>query len=389
MVDSTVDGIKWYSKFFGFDFPYQKYDQLFCPEFKFGAMENVGCVTFTENLMFRGQSLGEGEWCRFINVVLHELCHQWFGNLVTMTWWNDLWLNESFATFVSFLCMDNVPRLKEKCPNLWSNMNMYKNWGMETDELATNHPICKAAQHTDSAGDMINGITYGKGCSFLKQLFHQVGYDAFSAATTAYFKKFAWGNTKLDDFLDCLADSVDESALPWSVRDWAENFLTTKGVNRLEVEKQGNDDGIKVTQVVHENSEGLSNQKVGVAVFDDDVKIEEHQLFFTRTEPTATLEDPGKYYLLNYGDHGYFRTHLEKDTAEFLSKNLSKIPDALTRSLVWRSIQAMVKTQQLKSPVFIDYILNNLDKEEQSSILQNIATTAHLFIVTKIPDEQV
>jgi len=168
MVDSTVEGIKFYSKFFGFDFPYQKYDQLFCPEFKFGAMENVGCVTFTENLLFRGQTLGESEWSRFINVVLHELCHQWFGNLVTMEWWNDLWLNESFATFVSFLCMDNVPRIKAKCPNLWSNMNMYKNWGMETDELATNHPICKDAPHTDSAQDMINGITYGKGCSFLK-----------------------------------------------------------------------------------------------------------------------------------------------------------------------------------------------------------------------------
>lgn len=126
MVDATLDGIRWYSKFFGYNFPYEKYDQAFCPEFKFGAMENVGLVTYTENLLFRGQSLGESEYVRYINVILHELCHQWFGNLVTMTWWNDLWLNESFATYVSFLCMSQTPRIMKITPNLWSQMNGYK-----------------------------------------------------------------------------------------------------------------------------------------------------------------------------------------------------------------------------------------------------------------------
>jgi len=105
MFDPAIKGIHWYSEFFGYDYPYEKYDQIFCPEFKFGAMENVGCVTFTENLMFRGKEISEKDSTVLTNVVLHELCHHWFGDLVTMTWWNDLWLNESFATYVSFLCM--------------------------------------------------------------------------------------------------------------------------------------------------------------------------------------------------------------------------------------------------------------------------------------------
>ena len=126
MFEPVVLGIHWYSEFFGYNYPYEKYDQIFCPEFKFGAMENVGCVTFTERLLFRGKEITERDFTSLINVALHELCHHWFGDLVTMTWWNDLWLNESFATYVSYLCMAKVKSLFEKCPNLWVNVNGYK-----------------------------------------------------------------------------------------------------------------------------------------------------------------------------------------------------------------------------------------------------------------------
>mmetsp|Transcript_19163 Transcript_19163/g.22123 ORF Transcript_19163/g.22123 Transcript_19163/m.22123 type:complete len:523 (+) Transcript_19163:21-1589(+) len=202
MFEPVVLAINWYSEFFGYNYPYEKYDQIFCPEFKFGAMENVGCVTFTERLLFRGKEMTERDITSLINVALHELCHHWFGDLVTMTWWNDLWLNESFATYVSFLCMASVKTLFKQCPNLWVNVNSYKNWGYAEDDLSTGHPICKQAPHTDSADDMINGITYGKGCSFLKQLFHLIGYDTFSRATQIYFEKYQWKNTVLKNFLE-------------------------------------------------------------------------------------------------------------------------------------------------------------------------------------------
>lgn len=190
MFDATVRGIKFYSNYFGFDFPYEKYDQIFCPEFKFGAMENVGAVTYSEGYLGKGRILGEADYMSFINVTLHELCHQWFGNLVTMQWWDDLWLNESFATYVSYLCMHKDEKLSVEYPNLWVSVNSYKNWGYSTDELPSNHPIVKDAVHTDAAIDMINGITYGKGCSFLKQLYHLIGDEAFSNSTKLYFSRF-------------------------------------------------------------------------------------------------------------------------------------------------------------------------------------------------------
>lgn len=120
MFDATHRGIVFYSKYFGFDFPYEKYDQVFCPEFKFGAMENVGLVTYAEGYLGKGRNLGESDYMSFVNVTLHELCHQWFGNLCTMTWWDDLWLNESFATYVSFLCMYQDKDLFAQYPNIWN-----------------------------------------------------------------------------------------------------------------------------------------------------------------------------------------------------------------------------------------------------------------------------
>lgn len=166
--DAVVWGIEFYSNYFGFDFPYEKYDQIYCPEFKFGAMENVGAVTFNEAYLGWGRTLGESDYMGWVNTVLHELCHMWFGNLATMTWWDDLWLNESFATYVSYLCMQKDKTLFESYPNIWIDVTGFKNWGYYEDELPSNHPIIKDAVHTDSAEDMINGITYGKGCAFLK-----------------------------------------------------------------------------------------------------------------------------------------------------------------------------------------------------------------------------
>jgi aminopeptidase N len=200
--ECAVNGIEWYSKFFGQNYPYEKYYQIFCPEFKFGAMENLGNVTLAEFFLPRGKELSEADRIMITNIALHELCHHWFGNLTTMTWWNDLWLNESFATYVSFLCMEGVDSIKEQNENMWIMMNSHKHWGYNEDDLPTNHPICKKAPHTDSALDMINGITYGKGGAFLKQLFHLIGYDAFSLATKLYFDTYKWENTVLKDFLE-------------------------------------------------------------------------------------------------------------------------------------------------------------------------------------------
>ena len=392
MFEPTVKGIKWYSDFFGFNYPYEKYDQIFCPEFKFGAMENVGTVTFTENLLSRGKELSEFDITRLVNVVLHELCHHWFGDLVTMTWWNDLWLNESFATYVSFLCMSQEKTLSKQSPNLWVNVNSYKNWGYAEDDLVTGHPICKQAPHTDSADDMINGITYGKGCSFLKQLYHLIGNDTFSEATKIYFERHQWGNTILPDFLKCLDDA--NAKLPKKTAEivpskWAETFLNTRGANVFEGKFHGKE--LVITQNVPEFSDGLRQQKLDILFFNEDFEEEVHTVLTSETEAEVRVElkdSTKKYFILNHGDHAYCKIILDEDTSEFLKKRLSSLPDSLDRALVWRGIQGMVKTLKLKSTVYFTFVSNNIPHESQSMAVESVLGSAGLLVGAYVPDSK-
>ena len=183
---------------------WQKYDSVFCPEYKFGAMEHVGAITFSENYCFKGLTPTSFELTRFYNTVLHELCHQWFGNLVTMKWWNDLWLNEAFATYVSYICMEQKERVRSSYPALMLSLLVRKRLAYAYDNQPSTHPIVKDAPHTDSADDMVNAITYGKGSSFLKQLYHLIGNDTFSKGCKNYFAAHSWKNTQLPDFLTAL-----------------------------------------------------------------------------------------------------------------------------------------------------------------------------------------
>ena len=216
-------GINWYSQFFGYNFPFEKYDHVFWPEFRNDAMEHPGWVTFDEKYFHRGENITEENIICLVNLALHELCHQWFGNLVTIAWWNDLWLKEAFATFVSYLWMNHDQDLCSQFKNSWVHMNNeYKFWGYEEDEwwgknkqyidsiiyhIETNHPIWKETHSTDSAEDLVNGITYGKGWGFLKQLYHLIGHKSFSQATQIYFERYQWRDAKLKDFLQWLDDS--------------------------------------------------------------------------------------------------------------------------------------------------------------------------------------
>jgi aminopeptidase N len=222
LITTVVHGINYFQRFFGFEFPWEKYDHFFCPEHQLVAMENVGAVSLDERFLYVGQTLGEPEITSFNYVLLHELCHSWFGNVATMTWWDDLWLNESFASVMGYLAIAEIPELFSESPNVWVDVNNYKNWGFETDDLPTSHPIMKYVSNTDSADSLFDGITYGKGCSFLKQLIRLMGIQGFSKATKKYFKRYAWKNTTLQDFLNCLGKDQE-----LNMQTWCTHFLST------------------------------------------------------------------------------------------------------------------------------------------------------------------
>jgi aminopeptidase N len=170
-------------------------------------MEQVGCVTYNEVYLFRGRALTLRRKSVFTITNLHELAHMWFGNLVTMQWWNDLWLNESFATFMAFLAMSKSQPLQQFHDTCWVGFMEDKGWGISADQLGSTHPICCEIAHTGEAESIFDGISYGKGAAWLKQLYYILGHETMSKGLAVYFQKHEWGNTTLPDFVKCLEDA--------------------------------------------------------------------------------------------------------------------------------------------------------------------------------------
>ena len=220
----TAQGFDWYNANFGVRYPFDKYDQIFVPEFNAGAMENAGCVTFREDYVFRSK-VTDARYERRAETILHEMAHMWFGDLVTMRWWDDLWLNESFATYASVLCQTNATRWT----GAWTTFaNSEKTWAYRQDELPSTHPIATDAPDVQTAEVNFDGITYAKGASVLKQLGAYVGVEAFLAGLRDYFAEHAYGNTTLADLLTAL-----EKASSRNLGDWSKLWLETAGINTL------------------------------------------------------------------------------------------------------------------------------------------------------------
>lgn len=220
----TKQGLDFFHDHFDYPYPFGKYDQAFVPEYNLGAMENPGLVTFREEYIYRGK-VTSASYERRANVILHEMAHMWFGDLVTMRWWDDLWLKESFADFMGTFSMVEATRFT----NGWITFaNNRKSWAYRADQLPSTHPITADIRDLEDAKLNFDGITYAKGASVLKQLVAYVGRDAFLEGARRYFKRHAFGNTRLGDLLSVLAETSGRDMTAWS-RAW----LQTAGVNVL------------------------------------------------------------------------------------------------------------------------------------------------------------
>ena len=219
----TKQGLTFFAEFFDYPYPFDKYDQCFVPEFNFGAMENAGCITFSERMVFRDpptdlQRLNRAE------VVLHEMAHMWFGDLVTMRWWNDLWLNESFATYMAYLALYEATRFHD---GAWAAFfSRMKVWAYDQDELVTTHAIAGDVPDTEATFLNFDGITYGKGAAALKQLVAAIGPEGFRDGMRHYFQTYAWGNTSLREFLGALEQGAGRALQRWS-QVWLEGPAAT------------------------------------------------------------------------------------------------------------------------------------------------------------------
>ncbi len=334
-------------------------------------MENVGLVTYTEHYVFKDKP-SYSKLMRFFCTVLHELAHMWFGNYITMQWWDDLWLNESFATYMSHLALAYAKGIRpEWAESSWDMFLTEKAWGYAEDQLSTTHSISTNVTDTDVAQSHFDGITYAKGSAFLKQLAAYIGLGRFERGVKIYFKKHAWGNTQLPDFLGALDEAVREEEKDSDLLPFCDRWLKTAGLNWVEpiLERDTATSklvGLKIRQGSCKfGDQILRKHKIDIGFFDaawnvevlKDVTVEAQEI----TEvPIAGKDVSGVF--LNVNDHGFLKVRIDPESIESL-RNISKIQDKLTRRMVWQVLWEMVKDFTLSSIEFLETVEANLIHE--------------------------
>ncbi|MGO2747280.1 aminopeptidase N [Microbacterium sp.] len=384
--DKTREGFAYYEEKFGVAYPFAKYDQLFVPEFNAGAMENAGAVTFTETYVFRSKVTDAVKERRVVTI-LHELAHMWFGDLVTMKWWNDLWLNESFAEWASTIATAEATEWTEA----WTTFNaMEKSWAYRQDQLPSTHPITAEINDLEDVQVNFDGITYAKGGSVLKQLAAWVGIDAFFAGVGQYFQKHAWGNTELSDLLTEL-----EATSGRDLSTWSKKWLETAGVNTLSPVITEDVDGLitrfAITQTAPADYPTIRPHRLGVGFYNlaDGTLTRSHYIEIDvdgdRTEvPELQGQERPDLVLLNDNDLAYAKIRLDERSLETAIAHLGDISDPLARSLIWGA--AWDQTRDAESPAsdYVDLVLGNIGRETESTTLRTtlaqLRTAATLYV---------
>lgn len=371
MLKVTMKGIEFYENYFKIDYPFNKYDQIFCPEYNMGAMENVGLVTYNEAYVHRVE-VTERRRNNFAITVLHELAHMWFGNLVTMNWWNDLWLNEAFATFISHLCLDHQVKTETEYDLSWLLFNYFKGFAYKEDQAVTSHPVMGECADTDVTETNFDSITYEKGSSILKQIYYKVGHDNFGKAIHNYFSKYQYKNTEFDNFIDEL-----EAVSP-NIKDLAYNWLTKPGLTAITPEFEVKDNKISNFKIIQEacldKFPNLQTLFIEVTLFynGEENKVIQNIIVnasnITEIKELHGLKAPDAV-LLNSNDWAYVKLILDKTSISFFKNNLLIVKDLLSRQMIYRSFFDMMRDARLSSIEFLELYINFLAKEEDEDII--------------------
>lgn len=364
----AVEGIKFYNDFFKIKFPFKKFDFVFCPEYTVGAMEYPGVITFNDLYVFREQP-SIVQISRRGATILHELAHMWFGNLVTMKWWNDLWLNESFAEFICYVCQCQITsKLDFEVTDGWTAFLQSKFWGYEEDQMQTTHPIFCEVVTTSKADSIFDGITYSKGASVLKQLFYLIGEKQFSENIACYFEKYKWTNATFDQFIEEMNKQkiVDvESKVELSILDWKKSWIETAGLNVIEVHWKP--DQIGASKLVLNQSGALKehptlrHHKLKLAFLDSNAKVAlVKEVFLQDKEKTeVNFENAGFHAVIpNYEDWAYIKISLDDHSLKFLTENFDKIESNVTKILVIRSMLEAVLDAKFKGDQFTKTLID-------------------------------
>ncbi|MER5447404.1 aminopeptidase N [Streptomyces sp. NPDC002764] len=380
----TKQGLDFFHDHFDYPYPFGKYDQAFVPEYNLGAMENPGLVTFREEYIFRGKvtrSSYEGR----ANVILHEMAHMWFGDLVTMVWWDDLWLKESFADFMGTFANVGATRFKDA----WITFaNRRKAWAYRADQLPSTHPITADIRDLQDAKLNFDGITYAKGASVLKQLVAYVGQDAFLEGARRYFKRHAYGNTRLGDLLSVLGET--------SGRDmgaWARSWLQTAGVNSLTpqvlLDAQGRVDELAVVQEAAESHPELRPHRVAVGLYrrTSEGTLERYARAEVDVDGARTVvpelagAEAPELVLVNDDDLTYCKIRFDDTSLATLREHLGAMTDPLARALCWSALWNMTRDALLPAREFVRIVLRFSGRESDIGVLQMLHAWANSALV--------
>lgn len=387
ILDLTKRGFAYYEDLFATPYAFTKYDQVFVPEFNAGAMENAGCVTHRDDYIFRSRPV-EARVERRAVTILHELAHMWFGDLVTMKWWNDLWLNESFAEFTSTLAAAEATEWKDAWATFCSGE---KSWGQAEDEKPTTHPIVAPINDLNDTYVNFDGITYAKGASVLRQLVAYTGRNQFFQGIHNYLEKHKYSNATLDDLLSEL-----EATSGRDLKKWSGLWLEQSGVNTISAEVRVAPDctieELALVQTAPADNPVLRPHRLAVGFYnaDDDgniVRTDRIELDVDG-ERTVVSDAQGRkrpdFILINDDDLTYTKIRLDPESLRFALGHLDRFTDPLARAITWLSLWDMARSAELLAQSFIDTSLKALVTERESTTfryaLGQVNTAASFYV---------
>ncbi|UJP11218.1 aminopeptidase N [Microbacterium sp. KUDC0406] len=370
----TKQGLDFFTDAFAFPYPWGKYDQILVPEYNLGAMENPGLVTFTEAYITRGAAT-DAQRAGRANTILHEMAHMWFGDLVTMRWWDDLWLKESFADYMGAHASVAATRFTDA----WvSFANRRKAWAYTQDQLPTTHPIVADIPDLEAAKLNFDGITYAKGASVLKQLVAYVGEDAFFEGARRYFAAHAYGNTTLDDLLVQLEDVSGRD-----VRSWSAAWLETSGVSALSLEDEG-EGRVAIVQTdprPHRLRVGRYDVQDGRPVLRDRIELD------VADERTPFDRADADLVLLNDEDLTYAKARLDERSLATVEETLSAMDDALARGLIWASLWNATRDGELPAKRYLAVVRRHAQGEGNIMLLPGVLMNAQFAVRHYVPGD--
>jgi aminopeptidase N len=386
ILELTKQGFAFFEEQFGRPYPFTKYDQLFVPEFNAGAMENAGCVTFLEDYVFRSKVTQAARDAR-ANTILHEMAHMWFGDLVTMRWWDDLWLNESFAEFMAYHAAASATRFTDA----WTGFaTSRKAWGYRQDQLPSTHPIAADAPDLETAKTNFDGITYAKGAAVLRQLVAWVGLERFMAGVRTYFDRYEWGNTRLADLLAEL-----EVTSGRDLAEWSKEWLQTAGCNTLrpsfELDADGRYASFAVEQEAPADHPTLRSHRIAIGLYERGAtgleRLERIEIDvvgpLTEVPALVGLTQPD-LLLLNDDDLTFAKIRLDKRSLATLTSSIGDLDDSLARALCWSAAWDMTRDAEMRGRDFVQLVVNGVRGESDiitvQSVLRQAASSVEVFV---------